>query len=368
MCEIFNYINNDKINHVDNYEGKIIIYNFKNILFRTQISSILNFHTPLGVTEDNKIISITNKQLSFLIKKYVHFISNKYAEELKNTYENIMKTNYNEIINEEVFLFFDYESISGTGHSYDLMFYLIYIYKLNNLNCKLLVVTSENKYYNSTLTLIKNLLKIEYIFIDPDKTYLIKNFNCARSYQNVFFHEVKEFINKNIIDPIIEHYDKLNTKFYKNIIKLKYKNSSTLCRDNDNFYKTTSFENFLVNNNVYDLNTIDDNEELKIYLVNKAETITVNWGSAYIININYYLKNTIKKKISVVIQNNIGSTVMLQPISNNIFKQHMPGYYCANIMDQVYNTWEFSGEVLNNVIDIDDYILKTKIQFSTVPM
>ena len=363
MSQIFNYINNDKITHVDDYEGQIIIYNFKNVLFRTQISRILNFHTPLGVTEDKKIISITNKQLSFLINKYVHFISNEYAEELKNTYKNIINANYNEIINEEVFLFFDYESISGTGHSYDLMFYLIYIYKLNNLNCKLLVVKSENKYYNSTLTLIKNLLKIEYIFIDPDKTYLIKNFNCARSYQNVFFNEVKEFINKNIIDPIIEHYDKLNTKFYKNIIKLKYANSSTLCRDNDNFLKTISFEKFLASNDVFDLNSIDDDSELKIYLLNKAETITVNWGSTYIININYHLKNTIKKKISVVIHKNIGSTVMLQPISNNIFKQHMPSCYCANIMDQVYNIYEFEGEVLTNVLDIDDYISRTKIQF-----
>jgi hypothetical protein len=95
MSQIFNY---EQINHNDDYEGNIMIHNFTNVLFRTQTSSLSNFQAQLGVTDDKKIISTTNKQLSFLVKKYVHFLGDNYANDLKNTYnELISSTNYETI-------------------------------------------------------------------------------------------------------------------------------------------------------------------------------------------------------------------------------------------------------------------------------
>ena len=204
MSEIFNYIPHNDIIHVDNYNNSPLVHNFSNVIFRTHISSFMNFFTPIGVC-NNKIISLTNKQLSFLVEKYNHFLGNEYAIELKNTYDKIKSSPYSDLItiNEDVFQFFDYESINGTGHSYDLMFYLLYKYKTNNLKSKLLVVESNNKYYNSTLELIKKYFNVEYIYIQPHKTYLFKNFSCVRSYQNIFFNEVKTFIDENLIKPII---------------------------------------------------------------------------------------------------------------------------------------------------------------------
>ena len=41
MSQIFNYINYDSINHVDDYNNDVFIYNFCNVTFRTQISTYL---------------------------------------------------------------------------------------------------------------------------------------------------------------------------------------------------------------------------------------------------------------------------------------------------------------------------------------
>lgn len=363
MSQIFNYINYDSINHVDDYNNDVFIYNFCNVTFRTQISTYLNFYTPIGIY-DNKIISLTNKQLSFLIKRYIHFLGHEYAIDLKNTYDNINSSKIDEIliIDDDVFQFFDYESINGTGHSYDLMFYLLYNYKINNLSSKLLVVESDNKYYNPLLELIKKYFNIEYIFIKPNKTYLFKNFSCIRTYQNIFFNEVKNFININLIQPIIYKYEKINEKYYDNIIKNKYQNSNSINRLNTTYIKTPLLDKFCFEKNIFDLNMVDDNEELKIYLLNKAKIIIINWGSIYYININYYLLNTENKFISLIIHKNImEETVMTSKINDFYIKQNMPSSACANIMDQVYNNWYFNGEKIENIDNIDDYILKTII-------
>jgi hypothetical protein len=361
MTQIFSYINYDKINHVDDYEGSIKLHKFTNVLFRTQVSSLLRFQTPLGVTTDNKIISITNRQLSFLVIKSNHFLGENYAVDLKNTYENISANNYNEQIDDEVFLFFDYESVNGTGHSYDLMFYLLYIYKLNNLNCKLLVVESNNIYYNLLLGLIKKYFNIEYLYIKQNQNYLFTIFNCVRTYQNVFFHQVKEFINDNLINPIIKKYDNLNTIFYENIIKLKFYNSSQLNRDNDSFEINDAYLDFCDKNRIFDLNNVIDNEELKIYYINKAKTIIVQFSSIYYININYYLANTENKKIIVLVKHIHNNQPFIQQVGSNLLKQNMPGNFCGNITDQLYNTWKFKGELINNIETIDDIVSMTNV-------
>jgi hypothetical protein len=209
MTEIYNYITYDSIEQIDDYNSDTInIYNFNNVYFRAHISKYLGFCTPLGIY-NNKIISITNKQFSFFVQKNGFFLGHEYANELQNTY-NCINTFDTSIIcvEEEVFQFIDYEATNGTGHTYDLLFYLLYHYKLNNLKSKLIVLESSNKYYNNLLKLINNNYNVEYFYIKPQQTYLFKHFKCIRTYQNILFNEVKHFINESLIQPIIEKYDK----------------------------------------------------------------------------------------------------------------------------------------------------------------
>jgi len=371
MNNIFNYINYNDVIRIDNYNTQISLFKFNNIKFRTYNLDYINFQVPIGINNNNKIISLTNKQLSFLVEKYNHFLGDNYAKELKNNYEILKNVKNEEIIevNEEVFQFFDYESVNSTSHSYDLMFYLLYYYKINNLLSKLLVVESNNKYYNSTLELIKKYFNVEYIYIQPHKSYLFKNFSCIRSYQNIFFNEVKNFININLIQPIINKYEGMNEKYYHDIIKIKYENPNIIDRLNISFKKTELFNRFCSEKDIFDLNDVDDNEELKIYLLNKAKIIRINWGSAYFININYYLQNTQNKFLSVLFHKNILPEMDQLSYQNCIFLQNtnyikslnVENSVHENIKNSVYNNWHFQGEVIDNITNIDEYILRTKI-------
>jgi hypothetical protein len=363
MSEIFNYINSNDIIHIDNYNNDISLFNFTDIKFRTYNSNYINFQVQLGITNDNKIISITNKQLSFLIQKYHHFLGHEYAINLKKNYE-ILKNEEEQniiIVNEPVFQFFDYESVGSTGHMYDLMFHLLHYYKTNNLTSKLLVVESNNMYYNNLLSLIKSYFNVEYFYIKENKTYLFKHFSCVRSYQNIFFNQVKTFINKYLIEPIINKYDNLNEPYYNDIIKLKYQNPNNIDRTNSCFKKTELFLNFCKNRNIFDLNYIDNNEELKIYILNKANIIRIYFSSPYFININYYLQNTNNKFISIIFHSNNISDSNLFTQQDDIISQNMPPNYCGNITDQVYNNYKFKGEIIHNITNIDEYISRTTI-------
>ena len=123
---LYNYIAPSIILDVDNYNGDVKVHTFNDVLFRTEVcENFYNFHTPIAV-KDEKIISISNKQLSFLIHRYRHYIGDNYGQKLQQTYHNLINNREIITIEEPVFHFFDYESISGTGHSYDLMFYLLY--------------------------------------------------------------------------------------------------------------------------------------------------------------------------------------------------------------------------------------------------
>lgn len=360
---LYDFFNKEDINEVDNYEGSEIIHNYKKLRFRTEISSFLEFHTPIGMY-DNKIISITNKNLSYLNQKMHHYIGDIYINDLLNTCNKLKDDINNDIIIEEpVFYFFDYESINGTGHSYDLMFYLLYKYYKNNLNMKLLIVKSKNVYYNRIIKLLKNNFKVEFLEIEIDKNYIFRDFNCIRTYQNVFFNEVKEFINNKLIIPIIEKYDKLNEIYYKNIYKIKFMNEVTL--NNSGILKTEKFINKCKETLIYDLNDCNS-DELLIYLINKAEHITVSWGSNYYININYYLENTYNKYIRVLYHPYYnGERWALNMINSHIIRQNMIPY-CGEYIDQVYNNFEFNGELFYNVLNIDDIIenpIPTKNEF-----
>jgi hypothetical protein len=323
----------------------------------------LNFQVQLGIDKNNKVISITNKQLSFLVQKYHHFLGHEYAINLKKNYE-ILKNEEEQniiIVNEPVFQFFDYESVGSTGHVYDLIFYLLHFYKINNLTSKLLVVESNNIYYNNLLNLIKSYFNIEYFYIKENKTYLFKNFSCIRSYQNIFFNEVKTFINQYLIEPIINKYDNLNEPYYHDIIKIKYENPNIIDRLNIAFKKTKLFNQFINKKNIFDLNDIDNNEELKIYILNKAKIIRINWCSSYIININYYLQNTYNKFISIIFHKNILPDMDQLSCKNGIFSQNTNYHEYLRDRDHVYNNYTFKGEIIDNITNIDEYILRTNI-------
>jgi len=357
MAYIYNYIPNNLILNTHNYNflSKSEIKEFTNVKFRIQNSNYLNFHTPLGIY-NNKIISITNKQLSFLPTVLNHFIGDEYGNKLKETYDNLISIENNIEINEPVLLFMDYESITGTGHSYDLIFYLLYNYINSNLKLKLLVVKSDNNYYNILLSLIKTYFNIEYIFIEINQNYTIKNFYCCQSYQNIFFNEIKEFINNKLIIPIINKFDKINIKTYDNIYKLKTFNKDNVISITAQIPK--SFDNFINKNNYFNIDGID--EDYRIYLLNKSKKIIINFGSMYYININYYLLSNDNKYISVITLPYEGTNHFLYKIKDNYYGQSMPSYYTGGFIDQVYNNTFFSGDVILESF-FDEYISKTTL-------
>ena len=355
---IYNYIAPSIILDVDNYNGDVKVHTFNDVLFRTEVcENFYNFHTPIAV-KDEKIISISNKQLSFLIHRYRHYIGDNYGQKLQQTYHNLINNREIITIEEPVFHFFDYESISGTGHSYDLMFYLLYQYSLHNLKCKLLVVNSDNTYYNTLLQLIKKYYHIDYVYIDVNKNYLLKNFNCVRTYQNVFFKEVKTFIHNTLIHPIMESFS--NHPYYSIISKIKVKDVSSIDRLNSSFLLTDLYASFCKTNNIFDINEIND-EEYKIYLLNKANKIIITWGSNYYININYYISDYSEKFISIIFHNSILSELDFVRIMKNTIIQNIPDWATGGYNDQIYKSCSFQGEIISNIHTLDEFVQKTKL-------
>ena len=340
MSEIYNYIPENNILVVDTYSNKDdVIYSFQDVSFRIECSTLYNFHSPIA-TVNNKIINISNKQFSFLLYKYVHFVGHDLAIQTKYTYDNLQKGDCT-YIDESVFQFVDYDSISGTAHAYDLMFFLLYLYKKNNMACKLLVMKTENQYYNKLLNIISKYYDIEFLYIDINKNYIFKQYYCARTYQNIFFNEVKEFINNTLISKIMEKYNSF--PLFSTVHKLKVFNIHNINRCIDSFVITDEYKEYLQKNNICDLNTIED-EEYKIYLLNKASNIVIGCTSVYYINICYYIQDYTTKYITVVCHPNNSESWMFH--TNDKIYQHMPHYYCANYMDQVYNNTSFNGKII----------------------
>jgi hypothetical protein len=129
MTDIYSYISPNNILVVDTYSNiEDNIYSFQDVSFRIELCpNFHNFHSPIA-TINNKIINISNRQLSFLSYKYIYYVGDKLAIQIQSTYNNLQSENYI-YIDEPVFQFVDYDSVMGSGHMYDLMFYLIYIYK-----------------------------------------------------------------------------------------------------------------------------------------------------------------------------------------------------------------------------------------------
>jgi len=355
MNRIYEYIPKDLVLDIHDYSQEPQIKIIQNTLFRTQKSNLLNFYTPIGVI-NNKIISITNKQLSYLPAVMNHYLGDTYSDALKDTYLNLINTGEYINIEEPVMQFIDYESISGTGHSYDLMFYLLFFYKMAGLKIKLLVVKSDNIYYNNTLKLIQKYFHVEYIFIETDKNYFIKELYCCQTYVNILFNNIKEFINNELIKPIMHKFDSMNSVFYNNIYKIKINDISNINRDNNCYNITDSFTNFCTNNNFHNIDGYD--EDYKIYLLNKAKNIIVSWGSLYYINIDYYLSSTENKFISLLFHTSAPGELMYINYSDNYYYQNMPSDGME--YNNYYNYLKFNGEI-TFTNSLDEWLNKTKL-------
>lgn len=344
MSQIYNYIPHEKILSVHDYNGPNNIIKFNYVKFRTDKLSEHNFYTPIGIIDD-KIISTTNKQLSFLPARLNHFLGDAYGRAIQHTYTSLLNNSSCILIEEPVFHFFDYESISGTGHSYDLMFYLLYIYKKANSTSKLLVVNSDNTYYNSSLSLIKKYYNVDYIYIDLGQNYLFKDFSCVQTYQNILFHEVKAFINETLIKPIINKYEFNNVPFFKNAYKLKVSNISNINRLNCTHDISDSVVKYFKDNSFINLDTVD--EEYRIYLLNKADNIIISWGSIFYINIDYYITETINKNITIIFHPNMLPELSFLNVQGTEIIQNMPSWATSEYYrDQVYTTLQFKGKIL----------------------
>jgi len=361
MAQIYNFISHDNILDLHDYSSKSEIKKFENVRFRVQNSMYINFYTPIGIY-DTKIISITNKQFSFLPAVLGHFLGDEYAAKLQNTYNNLINdTTHDIIINEHVLQFMDYESISGTGHSYDLMFYILFMYTKYNIPLKLLVVKSENKYYNNTLEIIQKYFDIEYIYIETDTNYSIQYLYCCQTYQNVFFNEVKEFINERLISKIILKYDKLNSISYTTVYNIKEFGINNVNSITDTTYTYTPLFLELCNKNNWHNLKLEDTEYI-IYLINKASNIIITWGSTFYINIDYYLVSSNNKFISLIFHPLvICERSFFINLDNNIIQQCMPEWATSNILrDQVYTTFKFNGEILITSC-LNEWIHTTKL-------
>ena len=150
------------------------------------------------------------------------------------------------------------------------------------MKSKLLVIKSDNYFYNQSLISLKKHFNLEYIYLDFNKTYLFKNFYCTREYMYLQ-KETKKFIDKEYLGKIMKEYK--GKPYYDNIAIIKYvekTNVSTL----DTFDKSKKFFDFCKKNKIVDLNINYKNDlEYKIYLINKAKKIIVNYYSPYIVNI-----------------------------------------------------------------------------------
>jgi hypothetical protein len=350
MARIYNYISQNDILNLDNYnDNSIKIHKCENIKFRVGKNSktidIPWAITPLAV-KDSKAINISTHHLSFLVEKYNHFVSHDLAERLQNTFTSLLQINDFEIISEPVFLFFGY--VLSSGHLYDDLMYLIYVYKKNNMNCKVLALKSDSIEYNNLLKLLKDNFNIDYYYIDFEKNYVINILYLTKMYQNVFFNEVKEFININLIDPILKKYD--SHPFYKNIYRIKSININNLNNSSNCYTLTEKFTIFSRDNHCFNLDKID--EEYKIYLLNKATNIIISWGSIYYIYINYYLKDSTDKKIVLLSTVSDPSNFFNSSHDENTHYQNMNNHD-SGYKNQIYNNFKFNGKIFINCNSLD---------------
>jgi hypothetical protein len=358
MVSIYEHIPKEIIHINDDYTNPPQVQILTDLFFQVGILSDNNFLTNIGV-KDGKIQSILNKTLYFLPEKLGYLTGVPYAQKLLKSYQEILTVENEAIqtITEPVFYFMDYDSCIATGETYDILFYLLFHYKKKGLSIPLVIPDSTNKYFRSFCSLLEKWYGVSFYRLQYDKVYKFSSLYCIRTYQNIFFHEVKNFINETLINPIVEKYK--DTEYYTTVGKIKIKNNSQVQRPQSTFEPNELLTVFCKEKNIY-LFPEDVSEELKIYYLNKAKNIIVSWGSIYYIYINYYLANAHEKFISVLFHKEMMPERYSLYSENNMIHQRMR--HCDQSIDQVYNNFHFRGEVIDNLDSLDVYIDKTALK------
>lgn len=357
MVSIYTAFPRKAIEVNDNYSGEILPQCLNNVRFRVEKSSENNFITSVGVC-NGKAQSITNKQLHYVPEIIGGVSGHYYGKELYATYQNILETSDENTIaiSTPVFYFMDFESVQGTGHSHDLSFYLLYYYKKYNLSYPLLIPNTTQHYMNTLYKLLEDYYGVTFIRVDYNQTYQIDSLYCLRSYLNVFLKDVKEFINTTLIDPILEKFKDEPSHTLIGKIKINKSKIAHTVNLPTVFEETQMFSDFCESKQIF---LFDDNlsEELKIYYLNKADYLLLGWGSIYYIYLDYYLRSTENKFISVLFHKNYMPERRFLIQDNSIY-----GYrQCTvdNNIDNVYNMIKFKGEVIDNLESLDDYVNQT---------
>jgi hypothetical protein len=340
MSPMINVIGKDKINIVDDYFNEERIHSFDNVKFRvtTDFNSTWGRY-QVAVDSNNKLINISNKLLSyFSIINYPAFNS----EHIMLGYNNLIKEKEFVSIDEEVFLFFDCFPFAPV-HNLDDTYNLLYFYKKNNLNCKLLVLKTDNFYYNQTLDSLKKYFNLEYIYIDFDKSYEIKKFKCVRPYHWIQ-QEALDFIKENYVKKILEN--NKGKKTFENICIIK-NGHPTNCSEIDTFAITNNFIQLCKDKDIFNINSLIEDIEYKIYVINNAKNIIVSYLSPFNVNIYKHCLST-KDKNFIVLNGGYGGSIVNQFVKVDENKYDFYGQ-------------EINGIVIDEKIDLSD--IKKYINF-----
>ena len=324
-------IHND-INFVDDYFGDSKIHNLENVKFRIENQSMMPWSKfQMALDKNNKIINISNKMLSyFTILNYISLSSSF----IKQCRDIIVNDDDVITIEEEVFLFFDCFPFAPV-HNLDDTYNLLYEYKKNNLKSKLLVIKTDNFYYNQTLESLRKYFNLEYVYLDINKTYHFEKFKCVRQY-HFLQKEASKYIKQNYIQKILDNYVAFPAIENISIIKTSH---PTNCSEVDTFQITDSFKSFANNKNIFDTNILRENLEHKIYIINSAKNILVSYLSPFMVNIYNHTIDTENKNFLILNGRSVGSI-------NNQFLRVGNNKY--NIYNSVIN-----GMVIDEKISLD---------------
>jgi hypothetical protein len=361
MHPVYQFIPIQKVNFVDDYSQPEKSKTFTNIYFRTTVARRLKWQTNLAVErEGGQIINTSNKMFSFF--SIVHFNPQfqDYHEDLAENYSAILNEPSENVIvvDEPVYQFFDLESVCGSGHSYDVTFHLLYRFFTDGHKCSLLIPESDNIYFQRMIKLIEDEFNVTFYIIKPGNTYLFKEFTCVRQYQNVYFPEVKTFINKRLIEPIVKRFDLLNTQNSDTVAKIKFIKNSSIFWPKEVFERTKQYNDLCASGKLLNLDE-EFTEQEKIYYLNKASTIIVSWGSTFYINIHYYVADVREKFISVLFHKEIMEERSYIQTKSPGVVLHSLHSNSGNITGHIYDSFLFNGEVIDNLENIDDYLSKT---------
>jgi hypothetical protein len=353
MVSVYTKIPITDILVTDDYSGEERLHILTDLQIGISKSSELGFLACAGV-KDGKIQSITNKQLFYIPTILQGMIGTEHGNDLKNVVQTLVNTNKDSHIYIEtpVFYFMDYESLQGTGHSYDLCFYLLYMYKKLNLSCPLLIPDTDHPFMNTLYGLLEKYCGVSFLRIKFNCPYLFSKVFCVRTYLNILFPEVKEFVSSFLIQPILEAHSHLPT--FHTVARMKILPKEKVLTQTTIFQESATYTQYCEENKIL---LLDDKvtEEEKIYYLNNAKRIMVCWGSIYYIYIHYYLVSAHNRFLSVIFHNGIMPERRFLTITPSGIHQNC----IVPIPNNLYHTFSFYGEVLDNISTLEEVVEKS---------